>query len=135
MSSLSYSDSPSDSLTLAAAESLLASASAALGGWLGRQTTATHTYVADGHEAIRLIDQLSRELYRVCGLLVQAIRTDEDERAVRVDVLIAQLRRERAERDRLAGPSAGMSGPSGTVRDECGPSAAVGRPPVGEGRR
>jgi hypothetical protein len=85
-------------LSLDAAQSYLAAAKDALAGWYGRQTTATHTYVADGHNAIGSIDHLLRELHRVRAELVAEIRVDEDERAIRVDRLLAQCRAERESR-------------------------------------
>ncbi len=89
-------------LSLSAAQSYLTTAEDALDGWYARQTTAMHTYVADGHEAIYLVDELLRELHRVRAALVGEIRTDDDERAVRVDRLLAECC---AERERRAGAS------------------------------
>jgi hypothetical protein len=97
-------------LSLNAAQSYLTTAADALDGWYARQTTATHTYVADGHEAIYFIDELLRELHRVRAGLVGEIRADEDERAVRVNRLLAQCR---AERERCAAAR----------REACGPTA------------
>ena len=82
--------------TLDGARSHLTAARIALDGWYTRQTTEEHTYVADGHDAIRLIDSATRTLYRVRGALIGEIRADEDERAARVDRLLAECRARRA---------------------------------------
>jgi hypothetical protein len=68
-------------LSLTGAQSYLASAEDALNGWYARRTADGRTYVADGHEAIRFIDQLLGELHRVRSALIGEIRADEDERA------------------------------------------------------
>jgi hypothetical protein len=60
-----------------------------------RQTTELHTYVADGHEVIQLIDAAARELYRIRAALIGELRDDEDERAIRVDRMIAESRARR----------------------------------------
>ena len=70
-------------LSLSGAESYLTTAADALNGWYGRLTTEGRTYVADGHEAIQVIDELLLELNRVRSALVGEIRADEDDRAVR----------------------------------------------------
>jgi hypothetical protein len=85
-------------LSLNGAQSYLTTAADALDGWYARQNTPTHNYVAEGHEAIHFIDQLLRELYRVRAALVGEIRTDEDERAERIDRLIARCRADREAR-------------------------------------
>ena len=74
----------------------LAAAAEAIDGWSARQTSERHSYVGDGHEAIRLIDAATRELYRVRADLVHEIRADDDERAVRVDRMLAELKARRA---------------------------------------
>jgi hypothetical protein len=82
----------STQLSLTGAQSYLATAEDALNGWYARQTAEGRTYVADGHEAIHLIDQLLGELHRVRSALIGEIRADEHERAARVDRLLARLR-------------------------------------------
>jgi hypothetical protein len=73
----------------------LATASDALEGWYARQTTAERNYVGDGHDAIRLIDTATRTLYEIREALIGELRVDEDERAVRVDRMIAEFRARR----------------------------------------
>jgi hypothetical protein len=73
----------------------LVAASAALDGWYARQTTAGGNYVGDGHDAIRLIDAVTRKLYMVREALMGELRVDEDERAARVDRMIAEFRARR----------------------------------------
>lgn len=85
-----------DRLRLDEARASLAAASDALDGWYARQTTEGHTYVADGHEVVQLIDAAKRELYRVRAVLIGELRDDEDERAVRVDRMLAESRARRA---------------------------------------
>jgi hypothetical protein len=75
------------------ARAYLVAAAEAIDGWSARQTGEGHSYVGDGHEAIRLIDAATGELYRVRADLVQMIRADDDERAVRVDRMLAEARR------------------------------------------
>src|SRR5262249_55843630 len=74
----------------------LAAAVDALDGWYARQTIEGHSYVGDGHDTIRLIYAATRELYRVRAALIGEIRVDEDERAARIDRMIAELRARRA---------------------------------------
>ena len=83
-------------LCLDEARSHLAAADDALDGWYARQTIEGHTYVGDGHEAIRLVDAATRELYRVRAALVGEIRDDEDGRADRADRMIAEFKARRA---------------------------------------
>jgi hypothetical protein len=78
------------------AQAHLAAAAEAIDGWSARQTSERHSYVGDGHEAIRLIDAATRELYRLRADLAHEIRTDDDERAVRVDRMLAELKARRA---------------------------------------
>jgi hypothetical protein len=73
----------------------LATAEAALAGWYTRLTTPTYCYVADAHVAIASIDELTRELYRIRAALISEIRADEDDRAERIDRLLAELRTRR----------------------------------------
>ena len=80
-----------------------ATAEAALDGWYTRLTITSYCYIADAHVAITSMDELVRELYRIRGALIDEIRTDEDERAVRVDRLLAESRAHRAAQD-PAGP-------------------------------
>lgn len=82
-------------LRLNEARAHLVAAADAIDGWYARQTTPGHSYVADGHEAIRLIDAATRELHRVRAALIGEIRADEDERAVRVDRVITEFRARR----------------------------------------
>jgi hypothetical protein len=82
-------------LSLTGAQSYLATAEDALNGWYARQTAEGRTYVAHGCEAIHFIDQLLGELHRVRSALVGEIRADEDERAARVDRLLAEIRADR----------------------------------------
>ena len=77
-------------LRLDEAREHLAAAAEAIDGWSAHQTTERHSYVGDGHEAIRLIDAATRELYQVRADLVHEIRADDDERAVRVDRMLAE---------------------------------------------
>jgi hypothetical protein len=65
--------------------------------WRAGQTDVAtgRTYVAAGHRAVRGIDAMLRELHRVRGNLVDELRRDEDERAVRADLLLAQIKAER----------------------------------------
>src|SRR5215475_12687609 len=79
-------------LSLTGAQCYLATAEDALDGWYARQTSQGRTYVADGHEAIYFIDQLLGELHRVRSALIGEIRADEDQRAARVDRLLARIR-------------------------------------------
>jgi hypothetical protein len=83
-------------LSFTDAKSHLATAEDALGGWYARQTTKTSCYVADGHVVITSIDHILLELHRVRAALIDEIRTDEDERAVRVDRILAESRARRA---------------------------------------
>ena len=69
-----------------------------LDGWLARRAAPGRTYVQDGHDAIGRLDAATHLLYQVRAMLVSQLRADEDERAVRVDRLIAELREERAAR-------------------------------------
>ncbi len=85
-----------DRLRLDEARAHLATAADTLDGWYARQTTDEHTYVGDGHETIRHIDAATRELDRVRAALVGEIRDDEDERAVRVDRMLAEFKARRA---------------------------------------
>jgi hypothetical protein len=83
-------------LRLDEARADLAAATDALAGWYARQTAPGHSYVSDGHETIRLIDTVVRELDRVRAALVGEIRAAEDERAARVDRMIAESQARRA---------------------------------------
>lgn len=87
-------------LSLNDAQSYLTASARALDGWYARHTGEARSYVTDGHETISLIDELLRELHRVRALLIGEIRHDEDQRAVRVDRLLAECR---AARQRRAG--------------------------------
>jgi hypothetical protein len=78
-------------LSFANARNHFANAEAALDGWYTRLTTSTYCYVADAHVVIVSIDELTRELYRIRAALVGEIHTDEDERAERIDRLLADL--------------------------------------------
>jgi hypothetical protein len=48
-----------------------------------------------GHEAVKAIDDLTRQLYGLREQLVGELRQDEDLRAERVDAMLARLRQER----------------------------------------
>jgi hypothetical protein len=48
-----------------------------------------------GHEAIKSIDELTRQLYRLREQLTGELRQDEDVRADRVDAMLARRRQER----------------------------------------
>ena len=50
-------------------------------------------YVSAGHSALARIDEAIGELYRARGILVDEIRADQDERAARVDRLLAENRK------------------------------------------
>ena len=94
-------------LALDAARVGLAKAADALKGWSVRDG---HNYVKDGHEAIRLIDAAVQDLYRVREKLVSEIRVDENERAARVDRMIAEFKSQRPEGlDSSAPPAGGAS--------------------------
>lgn len=80
---------------LEGAQSLLTAAAQALDGWSARRIDPGHNYVRDGHEAIRLLDAATHNLSRVRAVLVGQLRADEDERAVRVDRLLADLKARR----------------------------------------
>jgi hypothetical protein len=54
-----------DRLSLNDAQSYLTTTEEALSGWYAGQTSDTHNYVSDGHEAIHVIDELLRELCAV----------------------------------------------------------------------
>ena len=87
--------------SLAEADDRLSQACALLGEWHARQTDigTGRTYVAAGHEAIRAIDAAGRALAACRGALVDELRRDEDQRAVRVDLMLAELRTLRAGRE------------------------------------
>jgi hypothetical protein len=70
-------------------------AAVAIREWRGRQTTAERTYVSAGHAALASIDEAVRLLYGMRARLQVEIRQDELEREVRVEQLLAQVRRER----------------------------------------
>jgi hypothetical protein len=70
---------------------LLAAAAEALDGWVARRINPGHNYVRDGREAVPLLDAATRDLSRVRAVLVGQLRADEDERAARVDHLLADL--------------------------------------------
>jgi hypothetical protein len=74
------------------AQAHLAATCDALNGWYARRSGEGRSYVADGHEAIRLIDAATRELHRVHAALVGQIRADEDERGAWVDRMLAECR-------------------------------------------
>lgn len=74
----------------------MVAAAEVLNGWYARQTAKEHCYVGDGHDTIRLIDVATRELYRVRACLIEEIRADADERAARVDRMIAALQARQA---------------------------------------
>ena len=50
--------------------------------------------IKSGHEAIKTIDELTRQLYRLREQLVGELRQDEDLRAERVDAMLAQRPKE-----------------------------------------
>ena len=79
-------------LRLDQARAHLAATCDALNGWYARCAGEGHSYVADGYEAIRLIDAATQQLHRVRAALVRQIRADEDERAARVDRMLAGCR-------------------------------------------
>jgi hypothetical protein len=72
------------------ARASLAAAANALDGWYARQTVKRHSYVADGHDTVAFIGAATRDQYRVRADLIGELRADEDERAVRVDHMIAE---------------------------------------------
>src|SRR6266540_5483812 len=61
--------------------------------WHAQLTTETRSYVAAGHDALAAIDATVRALNDTPAVLVDEIRRDEDERAARVDELLARLRK------------------------------------------
>ena len=91
-------------LRLDEASANLVAATAALDGWYARETSERHSYVGAGHEVIRLIDTATRELYRVRAALVREICADDEERAVRVDRMIAEFKARR-QGDRASDPA------------------------------
>jgi hypothetical protein len=82
-------------LSLTDARSDLAAAEDAPNGWYTPHIGDGQTYVADGHEAIRIIDELLRELHRLRSAVIGKIRADQDERAARVDRHLADIRTDR----------------------------------------
>lgn len=82
-------------LRLDEARAHLAAPADALEGWYTRQTTKGHTTSGTGTR-LQLIDAATRELYRLRAALIGEIRVEEDERAARVDRMIAELRARRA---------------------------------------
>jgi beta-galactosidase GanA len=79
-------------LRLDQAQAYLAATCDALNGWYARRTSEGHSYIAHGHEAIRLIDAATQQLHRVRAALVGEIRADEDERAARADRMLTDCR-------------------------------------------
>jgi hypothetical protein len=76
--------------------SQLPAAAEALDGWhTRRDTDQRHTYVQDGHEAIRLFHAATQDLSRVHVAPAGEIRADQDQRTARVDHLLADLKAER----------------------------------------
>jgi hypothetical protein len=70
--------------------------------------------IKGGHEAIKDIDELTRQLYALRSQLVGELRQDEDVRAARVDAMLAERRRQRsADPD---APSCGCPVDNGLVR-------------------
>jgi hypothetical protein len=71
----------------------------ALSEWQARRTDhrTGRSYVTAGHAALTIIDGMAADLRRVRAQLLGEIRRDEDERAVRVDLMLAQWRAERAD--------------------------------------
>jgi hypothetical protein len=59
--------------------------------------------IRNGHQAIRDIDELTRQLYALRSQLVGELRQDEDVRVVRVDAMLTGLRQERQSRDAKEG--------------------------------
>jgi hypothetical protein len=94
----------------------------ALAGWYARPDTPGRCYVRDGHAAVRFLDELSGELFRVRAGLIRQLRVDEDERAVRVDRMLAGARATREGRPGAGGDPVGATGAA--------PAAAAG-PGVG----
>lgn len=64
--------------------------------WTAKGTTPERTYVSAGHDAVKAIDDTIRALHLLRSELVTEIRSDEDERNVRVDALLAASRADRA---------------------------------------
>jgi hypothetical protein len=64
---------------------------------LGERSTQA---IKAGHEAIEVIDELTRQLYALRSQLVGELRQDEDVRAARVDALLERGRQLRQEDDR-----------------------------------
>lgn len=58
---------------------------------LGERSAAA---ITAGHEAVKAIDELTRQLYALRDQLVGELRRDEDLRAARVDAMLARRRQE-----------------------------------------
>jgi hypothetical protein len=63
---------------------------------LGERSSAA---IKAGYDAVKEIDQLTRQLYALRQQLVGELRADEDARAIRVDALLAEFRARRAGSD------------------------------------
>jgi hypothetical protein len=61
--------------------------------WHAQLTTETRSYVAAGQDALAAIDATLRALLDARAALAEEVRRDEDERASRVDELLARLRK------------------------------------------
>jgi hypothetical protein len=82
--------------TLDAAVAALTDAAGYLTEWRARQTTEQRSYVAAGHDCVGSIDTAVRALYDARTALTTEIRTDEIDRNIRVDELLARIAAERA---------------------------------------
>jgi hypothetical protein len=60
-----------------------------------------------GHDAIKDIDDLTRQLYALREQLVSELRQDEDVRAARVDAMLAGRRRAASDGPAATSPAAG----------------------------
>jgi hypothetical protein len=65
--------------------------------------------IRGGHEAIKVLDEIIRELYQVRGQLIRELRADEDIRTVRLDAMLAEGRTRRDAEEPLCGPALRIS--------------------------
>jgi len=81
-----------DALDMTAVERHFDDIYCSLQEWAAKATTPERTYVSAGHEAVKAIDDAVRALNVLRDELIGEIRSDEDERIVRVDAMLAEGR-------------------------------------------
>lgn len=89
------------------AAAFVADAAGQLRLWAAKETDAVAgaSYVAAGHQAIREIDEAIHALHEARQALIGEIRVDDEERAIRVDLMLAGYRAARlADDERDAKP-------------------------------